>query len=326
MTPEITDISVSRREIQALKVLVIGARGQLARCLLEVKKPEIARVNAVGRVHINILDPRSIDRVIDQHEPNFVVNTAAYMMVDKAESEPDQAYAVNAEGAGLVAEACSRKNLPLIHISTNYVFDGSNGPYREESRPAPLNTYGTSKLEGERRVASACSQHLIVRTAWLYSPFSGHNFINTMLRAASCSEVGVVDDQTGNPTYAPHFSVAIIAIINRILESHDRSRFWGTYHLAGSGEATWYRLAQEAFRQSAAFGGPVAQLRPIETAAYPTIARRPADSRLDCSKCVETFGITLPHWENGVADCVERLLSNRSCVDNCRRELEKGTK
>jgi dTDP-4-dehydrorhamnose reductase len=296
-----------------LQLLVIGAQGQLARSLLEVNKPEGARVDAVGRAHIDILDPSSIDRAIDRHEPNFVVNTAAYTAVDKAETEPRQAYAVNAEGAVLVAEACSRRNVPLIHISTDYVFDGSNGPHREDSRPAPLNTYGASKLEGERRIAAACPQHLIVRTAWLYSPF-GHNFIRTMLRAASRSEVAVVDDQLGNPTYAPHLAAAIVAIINRIIESPSSSRFWGTYHLAGSGEATWYRLAQEVFRQSAALGGPSAHLRPITTAEYPTSARRPVDSRLDCSKCMETFGVTLPNWSKGVAECVARLLGNHSGI------------
>src|SRR5262249_49885578 len=123
-----------------MKLLVIGAQGQLARCIVEVSKAETARADAVGRPDIDILDPASIDRVIDRHQPNFVINTAAYMKVDKAESEPGQAYAINAVGAGLVAEACSRSNLPLMHISTNYVFDGSNDPYQEESRPPQLNT------------------------------------------------------------------------------------------------------------------------------------------------------------------------------------------
>jgi dTDP-4-dehydrorhamnose reductase len=312
------------REVDALKLLVIGARGQLARSFLEVKKPDGARVNAVGRPNIDILDRASIDRVIDRHEPNCVINSAAYIDTDKAESEPTQAYAINAEGAAFVAEACERRNVPLIHMSTDYVFDGSNAPYREESHPRPLNTYGFSKLEGERRVAAACRQHLIVRTAWLYSPF-GRNFIKTMLQAASHSEVAVVDDQIGNPTYAPHLAAAIVVIINRILESPSKSRFWGTYHLAGSGEATRYSLAQEAFRRSAAFGGPVTRLRPTTTAEYRTAARRPVDSRLDCSKCVETFGVTLPHWSNGVAECVARLLNNHFPIDASAGVLEEGT-
>jgi dTDP-4-dehydrorhamnose reductase len=301
--------------VDALRLLVIGAQGQLARSLLEVKKPNGAMVEAAGRAHLDILDRASIDRVIDRHEPNFVVNTAAYTLADKAESEPTQAYAINAEGAARVAEACSRKNLPLIHISTDYVFDGSMGPHREESRPAPLNTYGQSKLDGERRVAAACPRHLIVRTAWLHSPF-GRNFIKTILQqAARGLEIPVVDDQIGNPTYAPHLAAAILVIITRILQRPDESRFWGTYHLAGSGEASRYSLAEEALHQSAAFGSPVAQLRKITTAEYPTAARRPADSRLDCSKCEETFGITLPHWSKGVAECIPRLLANHSDVD-----------
>jgi dTDP-4-dehydrorhamnose reductase len=273
-------------------------------------------VDSVGRAHFNISNPASIQQVIDRHKPSFVVNTAAYTAADTAESEPAQAYAINAEGAALIAEACLRRNVPLLHMSTDYVFDGSKGPHNEESRPAPLNTYGASKLEGERRVATACPQHVILRTAWLYSPF-GHNFIKTMLRAASRSEVAVVDDQIGNPTYALHLAAAIIAIISRILESPSRSQFWGTYHLAGSGDATWYRLAQEAFRQSALLGGPVADLRPIKTAQYPAAARRPVDSRRDCSKCMETFGVTLPHWSTGVAECMARLLSRDSACDAC---------
>jgi dTDP-4-dehydrorhamnose reductase len=310
------DVLESRREIEALKLLVIGAGGQLACSLLQVKKPEGARVDAVGRAHIDILDSASIDRAIERHEPNFVVNTAAYTAVDKAESEPTQAYAINADGAAFVAEACGRRNVPLIHISTDYVFDGSNAPYREDSRTAPVNIYGASKLEGERRVAAACPQHLILRTAWLYSPFFGHNFIKTILRAASRSEVAVVDDQTGNPTYAPYLTAAIIAIIDRILKSPNRSQFWGTYHVAGSGEATWYSLAQEVFRQSAALGGPSVNLRPITTAEYPTPGRRPADTRLDCSKSMETFGVHLPHWSKGVAECVARLEAQKTVQDS----------
>src|SRR5262249_18495005 len=294
------------RSFQALQLLVIGAQGQLARSLIDTKRPRAARVNAVGRANIDILQPASIDQAIDSHAPNFVVNTAAYTAVDRAESEPRQAYAINTEGAALVAEACSRWKVPLIHISTDYVFSGSSGPHREDSRPAPVNTYGASKLEGERRVAATCPQHLILRTAWLYSPF-GHNFVKTMLRVASRPDVAVIDDQMGNPTYAPHLAAAIVAIINRVLESPNRSALWGTYHLAGSGEATWYRLAQEVFRQSAALGAPTSNVRPITTEEYPTPARRPTDSRLDCSKCMERFGVDLPHWSKGVEECVARL-------------------
>jgi dTDP-4-dehydrorhamnose reductase len=289
-----------------MKLLVIGAQGQLARSLLEANKTEGVRVDAVGRGDINILDQGSIDRVIDRHEPHFVVNTAAYTATDKAESEPTQAYAINEKGAAFVAEACGRRNVPLIHISTDYVFDGRNAPYREQNRPTPLNTYGFSKLEGERRVAAACPQHLILRTAWLHSPY-GDNFIKAVLRTASRSEVAVVYDQIGSPTYAPHLAEAIIAIIIRILETPSKSRFWGTYHLAGSGEATRYELAQEALCCAESLGGPVAQLRPITTAEYQSSARRPADSRLDCSKCAQTFGVYLPHWAKGVEECVTRI-------------------
>ncbi len=148
----------------------------------------------------------------------IVINTAAYTSVDKAEAEPELAFAINARGAARVAEACARKNIPLIHISTDYVFDGALArPYREDDQPAPLGVYGQSKLEGERLVADVCQRHLILRTAWVYSPF-GHNFVKSMLRlAANQSEVGVVDDQIGNPTYAPHLAAGILAVARQII-------------------------------------------------------------------------------------------------------------
>jgi dTDP-4-dehydrorhamnose reductase len=292
-----------------MKLLVIGAQGQLARSLVEVGTSQDLSVVALGRPEVDLLDSASIIRAIDRVKPHLVVNTAAYTSTDKAESEPELAHAINAEGASNVAEACAGRDTPLIHISTDYVFDGHTlEPYREDSPTAPLNVYGSSKLEGERRVAAACPQHLIVRTARLHSRFA-QNFVKTILRLAeSQSELAVVDSQIGNPTYAPHLAAGIATLASRVVEGTSSSVPWGIYHLAGSGEATWYGLAQEALSRSAALGGPVAEIRPISAADYPSPACRPADSRLDCSKCFDAFGVRLPDWPIGVAECVARLV------------------
>jgi dTDP-4-dehydrorhamnose reductase len=296
-----------------MKLLVIGTQGQLARSLLEVAKPHDISVVAVGRPELDLLNPTTIFRTIDGAASDVVINAAAYTAVDGAESEPELAYAINAEGAGRVAKVCARRNRPLVHISTDYVFgQGVTGPYREGDPAAPLGVYGHSKLEGERRVADLCQRHIILRTAWVYSPF-GHNFVKSMLRLAeSRSELGVVDDQIGNPTYAPHLAAGILAIARQIQTSQDKEPPWGIYHAAGSGETTRFRFAQEVFSQSARLGGPGVRLRPISTTDYPTPAKRPADSRLDCSKCARVFGVRLPNWPIGVAECVGRLVEDKA--------------
>ena len=252
---------------------MIGAQGQLARALVESAKSTDISVVAVGRPELDLLKPTTVARAIEDVAPDVVVNAAAYTAVDKAEAEPELAYAINAEGAGRVAEACAWKNIPLIHISTDYVFNGVLArPYREDDQPAPLGVYGQSKLEGERLVADVCQRHVILRTAWVYSPF-GHNFVKSMLRLAdNQSEIGVVDDQVGNPTYAPHLAEGILAVARQIMSGPENDLRWGVYHMAGAGEATWCRLAQEIFAQSKSLGGPVAHVRPIRTAEYPTPA------------------------------------------------------
>jgi dTDP-4-dehydrorhamnose reductase len=303
-----------------MKLLVIGAQGQLARSLAEAEKPLGLTVVALGRPELNLLEYRSTSRGIDRIGPDLVINAAAYTAVDKAESESEMAYAINAEAAGHVAEACARAATPLIHISTDYVFgDHEGGPFKENGHLVPPNIYGLSKLEGERRVAAACPQHLILRTAWLYSPF-GQNFFKTMLRLAeSQPEVAVVDDQIGNPTYVPHLAEGILMIALKILHTRGRATPWGIYHIAGAGEASWCVFAREIFRQSGKCGGPVAKVRPITTAEYPTAARRPSDSRLDCSKCGSTFGVRLPHWMIGVADCLSQLQLQKGPQGGCVR-------
>lgn len=291
-----------------MRVLVIGRDGQLARSLLAAKVPAGLQLAAVGRPDIDLGAPATIVPALDRLAPDLVINAAAYTAVDKAETEPELAHAINAGAPGLVARACASRDIPLIHISTDYVFDGSKpAPYCEDDPTAPLGVYGRSKLEGERRVAAACPRHIILRTAWIVSPY-GHNFAKTMLRlAATRAEVGVVHDQIGSPTYAPHLATGILAIAETCLRHGGNAVAWGIYHAAGSGEATWCELARAIFLQSASVGGPSAAVRPITTAEYPTAARRPANSRLDCSKLAHAFAVRLPDWRVGIAECVRPL-------------------
>jgi dTDP-4-dehydrorhamnose reductase len=277
--------------------------------LREAGPPRGMEIVALERPHLDLANPDTIGATIARASPALVVNTAAYTAVDQAESDAAAAHAVNAEGAGAVAASCSELGIPIIHISTDYVFDGRKAsPYVEEDTTSPVNAYGRSKLDGERRVAAACRRHVIVRTAWLYSPF-GHNFVATMLRLAGARpEIGVVDDQHGNPTYAPHLAHAVLEIARRVLAEPRGDRLCGVYHAAGSGSTTWCAFAEEIFRCSQELRGPGARVRPIASAGYATPARRPASSQLDCAKLERTFGIRLPSWQAGTRDCVGRLL------------------
>jgi dTDP-4-dehydrorhamnose reductase len=288
-----------------MKLVVLGSSGQLARSLAAAKAVSSIRVMAIGRPEIDVCVPDSIARAFDRLEPDVIVNTAAYTAVDQAESEPDAAHAVNAAGAGHVARACERRHIPLVHTSTDYVFDGAKpAPYREDDQTAPLSVYGGSKLAGERLVASLCPQHVILRTAWLVSPY-GRNFVTTMLRLADTRpRLDVVDDQHGSPTYAPHLAAAILTISEKLAS---RSAPWGIYHAAGAGQATWCEVAREVFRVSASLNGPSASVRPIGSADYPARARRPANSRLDCQKLEQAFGVRFADWRVGIAECVRAL-------------------
>ena len=295
-----------------MKMLVTGAGGQVARSLVEAARARPIEIIALGRPILDITDRETIDARVREIRPDLVVNAAAYTAVDMAEVEPDAAHMVNALGALNVARAAREAGVPLIHISTDYVFDGAKqAPYIEMDRTAPGCVYGRTKLEGELAVAKACPHHLILRTAWVHSPH-GKNFVKTMLRLAETrSEIGVVDDQKGSPTYAPHLAEAIIQIAAAISARRPKEIPWGVYHAAGRGETTWCGLARSVFERSAALGGPLADARAIFAADYPTPARRPANSRLDVSRLEDAFGVALPAWQIGVAECVVRVLAAR---------------
>ena len=291
-----------------MRVVVTGREGQVASALAERARDDIEIVR-LGRSELDLAGPPdAIVSAIGQARPELVVSAAAYTQVDKAETEPDLAFATNERGAGAVARAARELGVPIVHLSTDYVFDGLKpAPYAEADSTRPTGVYGASKLAGEHAVLEENADSVVLRTAWVYSPF-GSNFVKTMLRlGADRDEVAVVADQRGNPTNALDIADGIIAVARNLAASDD-PELRGVFHMAGSGEASWAELAEATFAVSAVRGGPSATVRRIDTAEYPTAARRPENSRLDCGKLARVHGITLPDWHNALERVVSRLL------------------
>lgn len=293
-----------------MKLLVTGREGQLARSLLERARSRNVQTMALGRPDLDLTAPETLEHALDIHQPDFVINAAAYTSVDKAEEDISTAVAVNDHGAGVLASLCASRHIPILHVSTDYVYDGSkDSPYDESDPVNPIGVYGSTKLDGERAVISANPQHLIFRTAWVYSPF-GNNFLKTMLRLAETkSEISVVDDQVGSPTYAPHLAMAILDTVAALHPVQNEDR-WGIYHAAGAGHASWYQFACEIFRQNAEHGRKHPRVLPITSDKYPSPAKRPANSCLHCDKLGQKFGVRLPNWHVGVSDCLSSLTSD----------------
>ena len=290
-------------------MVVTGREGQVVRSLLETAAVANLQIEAVGRPHLDLTaSEEAIFETINAATPDLIVNAAAYTRVDRAETEADLAFAVNEEGARSVARAARRLDVPLIHLSTDYVFDGTKStPYSEDDLPDPATVYGASKLAGEHAVLMEHPNSAVLRTAWVYSPF-GANFVRTMLRlAAQRNEIGVVSDQIGNPTSASDIALGIIAVARNLFQEDDPNHR-GVFHMTAAGEASWAELAEEVFATSAEAGGPSASVRRIVTADYPTAARRPANSRLDCGKLARAHNVRLPVWRVPVRSVVQRVL------------------
>jgi dTDP-4-dehydrorhamnose reductase len=291
-----------------MRVLATGKHGQLVRSLLEqARGVEGLEIVTAGRPEVDMEVPGALARAIEETAPDAVVNAAAYTAVDLAEDEPERAFRINAEAAGEAAEAARAAGAPILHISTDYVFDGrASGPYAEDSPTNPLGVYGRSKLAGEERVRAASADHLILRTAWVYSPF-GRNFLKTMMALAERTEIAkVVADQKGNPSSALDLADGLLSILQR-WRAGDRIGLGGIYHLAGTGGASWADFAQVIFDECRALGRPAAEVEPIATADWPTKAKRPANSTLDCSKFAADFKHTMPEWRQSARDIVRRL-------------------
>jgi dTDP-4-dehydrorhamnose reductase len=291
-----------------MRIAVTGSKGQVATSLIERAEGKVEIV-ALGRPAFDLTDRAAVIASLDAARPDVVVNAAAYTAVDKAETEEADAVRVNCDGAAHVAEAAVRLGVPLVHLSTDYVFDGAlDRPYREDDPTSPKGAYGRSKLAGERAVADRCEDSVILRTAWVYSPF-GANFVRTMLGLNETrDEVGVVADQRGNPTSALDIADALIAIATRMRDDASPA-LRGVFHMTGSGEATWADLAETVFHEAAARGRRLTHVKRIATADYPTPARRPANSRLDNEKLARVYGVRLPEWRQSVEGCCDRLLS-----------------
>ncbi|MDG4876473.1 dTDP-4-dehydrorhamnose reductase [Mesorhizobium sp. WSM4935] len=292
-----------------MRLAVTGREGQVAASLVEAARGrDDLEVVAVGRPALDLARPDTVLAALEAARPDIVVSAAAYTAVDLAEDEKDLAFAVNATGAGKVADAAARLGVPVIHLSTDYVFDGTKGgPYVETDPTAPLGVYGASKLAGEKALAAANPRHLILRTAWVYSPF-GKNFVKTMLRlAADRDEIAVVADQWGNPTSALDIADAILHAAPKLVDGRNFAAF-GVYHLAGQGETNWSGFARHILDTSQAFGGPHATVRDIATIDYPTKARRPQNSRLSSAKFQGVFGWSASQWREAIQEVVRRLL------------------
>lgn len=297
----------------ARRMVVTGREGQVVRSLLERGKEEGRfEVVALGRPALDLNEPERIEAALRQVRPEVIVSAAAYTAVDRAETDAAAAETANAVAPGKIAAAAALLGVPVIHLSTDYVFDGTKPePYVETDPVGPTSVYGRSKLAGERAVAAATQNHVILRTAWVYSPF-GRNFLKTMLQLGeSRKRIDVVDDQRGNPTSALDIADGILAVAANLL-ARDDAGLRGVFHMAGAGEASWADFAIEIFAASARCGGPTAEVGRIATSAYPTPARRPANSRLDCGRLERLHGVRLGDWRRATAETVARVLKERA--------------
>jgi len=287
------------------RLLVTGASGQLGRALVEAA--EGVALVALDRAALDVTDAGAVRRAVEAHAPDVVVNAAAYTAVDRAEAEPERAFAVNRDGAANLASACAAAGVPLLHVSTDYVFDGAKGtPYVEDDAPNPLGVYGRSKWEGEEAVRARLERHVIVRTAWVFGAH-GHNFVRTILRLAAEREtLRVVADQRGCPTAADDLARALLGVARAVIEVPGR---WGTYHYAGQPPTSWYGFAEAVVEEARMWRSlAVRDVVPIRTDEYPTAARRPAEVALDCARIEAAFGIAAAPWRPALARVVARLL------------------
>lgn len=284
-----------------MKVLINGQHGQVSRAL-QWRLSNVGELIVMGRDQLDLAKPDLIRETVRSIRPDLIINAAGYTGVDQAESEPEAAFALNAVAPGILAEEALALDVPLIHFSTDYVFDGSKTePYNEGDIPNPLGIYGKSKLAGERAIAAVDCKYVILRTSWVYSTH-GHNFLLTMQRLLQeRSELRVVDDQIGAPTWAGSIAHSTLAIIEGWQRGNEK---WGTYHLTAQGQVSWFGFAQAIRDALQRQGKPVATLLPIASAEYPAKAARPPNSRLDCSRLENDWGVSQPHWKAALLECL----------------------
>ena len=285
------------------RILITGGSGQVGHCL-KAQLQGCAELSVPDSSALNIADRRSVRQAVETFRPDYIINAAAYTAVDKAENDAERAFAVNRDGAHHLAEAAEAAGAAMLHISTDYVFDGAGGaPYDEAAPTAPQNIYGASKLAGEQAVLAACRRVVVMRTSWVFGAH-GQNFVKTMLRLGrERDSLGIVADQYGAPTAAADIAAALITIVRRHTPEQLAERA-GIYHYCGSPYASWFEFAETIFAEAAAQGvlAKIPAVKPIATADYPTPAKRPTDSRLDCGKIRAVFGIGPCDWHSALSD------------------------
>ncbi|RXH29845.1 MULTISPECIES: dTDP-4-dehydrorhamnose reductase [Bradyrhizobium] len=289
-------------------ILIAGRSGQLGSCLHDLAALSGVSAVALGREELDLEVREGVDRTIASIAPCMIINAAAYTAVDQAESEAGKAFSINRDGAAALADVAWQRNIPFVHVSTDYVFDGAKREaYDEADVPAPLNTYGASKLAGEAAVLAAHPLATVVRSSWIYSS-TGTNFVRTMLRLAETHPmVRVVCDQHGSPTSAAELAAALLKIAKRSL-ADDRRIAAGIFHVAGQGTTSWHGFAEAIFDGLSRRGVRPPALEAITTEQYPCAARRPLNSRLDSSKAERVFGIRLPAWRHSLESCLDQLV------------------
>jgi dTDP-4-dehydrorhamnose reductase len=285
-----------------MKILINGQNGQVSR-ELQRRLGGVGELIVLGRDQLDLAQPDHIRQHVQTVRPDLIINAAAHTAVDQAESEPELAFAINATGPGVLAEEALALGIPLIHYSTDYVFDGSKAePYDEDDAPNPLGVYGKSKWAGEQAITAVQGQHLILRTSWVYSTH-GRNFLLTMQRLLQEKpELRIVADQIGVPTWAGTIANSTVALIERWQAG--QAGAWGTYHLTARGETSWFGFAQAIGNALREQGKPCANLLPIPSSDYPTPAARPLNSRLDCSRLRREWGVSQPDWQTALRECL----------------------
>jgi dTDP-4-dehydrorhamnose reductase len=292
------------------RIFVAGKSGQVALSLKNAEDSFDMDISCFGRPEIDLASKAATLDAVTDFKPDAIINAAAYTAVDKAEEEEHEAHSINSRGAEILATAAADMGVPFLHISTDYVFDGTlNRPYHESDATGPTGAYGRSKLAGEQAVMNANPNAMIFRTAWVYSPY-GNNFLKTMLRLAETRDtLGVVADQVGNPSYAPDIARGLLSVLAKIEDHGWSGNFPGIYHLTGAGEASWHGFATTIFEAASVYGRKKPTVNAITTEEFPTPAQRPANSRLNCDKAMATFSVRLNDWRKSTADCVRELLT-----------------
>ncbi len=295
-----------------MKILLAGSQGQLGLALAPYAESRGHQVVALDRVQMDITNLDKIERSVDSHQPEIIVNSAAYTSVDKAETDKEGCFAINRDGVANLARVSRAFQIPLIHISSSFIFDGTkSGLYKETDEPNPVNTYGQSKLEGEILLRELCPKHILLRTSWIFGP-DRFNFLKTVLRLArEKDELEIVSDQTGGPTYSGDLARVVVAIAEQLDCKPDD--LWGTYNYCGTDQASWFQHAETILQEGYRFEDLRAKtIKPISTNEFPSTARRPQNSGLDCRKILSHFGIKQRPWKQGVLESLRFLAESEN--------------